>query len=83
MRFKITQVLNIEAFNDALNKCKGKIELHTSEGDCLNLKSKLSQLISLNVILCGSTALKDITIYIEDPEDANILMQYVAGEKAE
>ena len=82
MRFKITKILNIEAFNEALNKCSGRVELHTSEGDILNLRSQLAKLISLNTILCGNTELKNLEIHIEKMEDANVLMQYVAGEKA-
>lgn len=81
MKFKITKVLNLEGFQKALDRCKGKVEIHTDEGDCLNLRSKLSQLISLNEILCGTSQLDNLELYIESAEDAALLMEYIAGEK--
>ena len=81
MRLKVTEVNSIERFSEALDKCTGKVELRTSEGDCLNLKSALSKLISLNVILGGTSKLNDIELYIEKPEDAVILLECVAGDK--
>lgn len=81
MKLKLTKVNNIEGFSKALGNCGGNVELYTEEGDKLNLKSKLSQLISLNTILCGTSQLNNIKLYIEDAKDAAILMQYIAGEK--
>ena len=83
MRMKVTEVNNIEAFGRALDKCKGNVELRSNEGDCLNLKSALAKLITLNVILSGTSKLNDLEMYIEYPEDAAILMEYVAGEKVD
>lgn len=80
MVFKINTINNAENFCKALDKCVGKVELITDEGDMLNLKSKLSQLITLNVILNGISKLKDITLKIEKQEDAALLLDYVVGE---
>ena len=44
---KVQNITNIEGFFKTVDACKGKIELVTGEGDRLNLKSKLSQYVSM------------------------------------
>ena len=44
---KVTNIKDIEKFFKVIDSCKGRVELVTGEGDRLNLKSKLSQMISL------------------------------------
>lgn len=44
---KIQNITNIEKFFEVVDSCKGKVELVTGEGDRLNLKSKLSQYVSM------------------------------------
>lgn len=80
MNFQITQISNPESFCKAIDRCKGDVLLITSEGTCLNLKSKLCQLIALNNVLGGVSQLHDIVLHIENPTDVEILLSYVAGE---
>lgn len=47
---KVQNITDIEGFFKAIDGCKGKVELVTGEGDRLNLKSKLSQYVSLATI---------------------------------
>lgn len=47
---KVQNITDIEGFFKAIDSCKGKVELVTGEGDRLNLKSKLSQYVSLATI---------------------------------
>ena len=44
---KVQNITDIEAFFKAVDECKGRVELVTGEGDRLNLKSKLSQYVSM------------------------------------
>ena len=44
---KITNVKDPEALFAVIDSCEGTVELVTGEGDRLNLKSKLCQLVSL------------------------------------
>ena len=39
---KIINVKDVNGFFKQINECKGNVFLHTSEGDKLNLKSKLT-----------------------------------------
>ncbi len=47
---KITNIKNVDKFFQVIDSCEGKVELVSAEGDRLNLKSKLSQFITLNNI---------------------------------
>ena len=44
---KVMGITDIGKFFEVVDSCKGKVELVTGEGDRLNLKSKLSQYVSL------------------------------------
>ena len=44
---KIENITDIQEFFKVIDSCKGKVELVTGEGDRLNLKSKLSQYVSM------------------------------------
>ena len=44
---KVMGIKDIDKFFEVVDSCKGKVELVTGEGDRLNLKSKLSQYVSM------------------------------------
>lgn len=44
---KIKNIKNVDAFFEMINQCSGSVELVTNEGDRLNLKSKLCQIVAL------------------------------------
>ena len=44
---KVQNITDIEAFFKVVDACQGRVELVTGEGDRLNLKSKLSQYVSM------------------------------------
>ena len=44
---KVQNITDIDAFFKTVDECKGRVELVTGEGDRLNLKSKLSQYVSM------------------------------------
>ena len=50
---KVSNIKDIEKFFEVVDSCQGKVELVTGEGDRLNLKSKLSQYVSLANIFSG------------------------------
>ena len=47
---KVQNITDIDAFFKVVDNCKGRVELVTGEGDRLNLKSKLSQYVSLAAV---------------------------------
>ena len=62
-------------FIKALDSCKGDVFLETPDGDCLNLKSKLCQMIGLSTILSNSEV-TEATIRCTNPEDETMLFRF-------
>lgn len=73
---KVQNITDIEKFFEVVDDCKGKVELVTSEGDRLNLKSKLSQYVSLANVFSDGT-IKEIEIIIYEEEDVDKLLKYM------
>ena len=76
---KVTKINDIDKFFAVVDSCKGKIELVTNEGDRLNLKSKLSQYVSLaNIFSDGTIAELEIVAY--EPEDIDKLVSFMMNQ---
>ncbi|MBR1742417.1 MAG: polya polymerase [Lachnospiraceae bacterium] len=72
---KIDKLENVEGFLKVVDSCKGEVELVTGEGDRLNLKSKLSQIVSLASIFPQLHEIPNVEIIAHEPED----MEKLAG----
>ena len=70
----VTNITNVEKFFETINKCEGKVELITEQGDRFNLKSKLSQYVSFVKILTNQT-IPAIEIITSNHSDAERLMK--------
>ncbi len=73
---KIIGITNVDKFLEVLDKCQGKIELITSEGDRLNLKSKLCQYLALSKIF-SEAKIDEIEIVASEPEDIKLILEYL------
>ena len=67
--------IDVPTFLELLDKCKGDVFLVTPEGDKLNLKSKLCQLVGLTRLIEGGK-IAEAFVMCEDPEDASLLFRY-------
>ena len=77
---KVQNITNIEKFFNAVDECKGRVELVTGEGDRLNLKSKLSQYVYMaNIFSNGEIPELELIAY--EKEDIDRLVKFmVDGE---
>lgn len=66
--------LDFDRFIQTLDSCKGDVYLETAEGDVLNLKSKLCQIMGIANILKGATV-SEATIRCSNPEDETLLFR--------
>ena len=67
---KVQNITDIEGFFKVVDQCKGKVELVTGEGDRLNLKSKLSQYVSMaNIFSNGEIPELEILAYEKEDTD--------------
>ena len=56
---KVQNITDVDKFFKVVDQCKGRVELVTGEGDRLNLKSKLSQYVSMaNIFSNGEIELE-------------------------
>ena len=67
---------DIDKFFEVVDSCDGKVELVTGEGDRLNLKSKLSQYVSLANIFSGGE-IPELEIVAYEKEDIDKLMSFM------
>lgn len=73
---KVSNIKDIDKFFQAIDSCKGKVELVTGEGDRLNLKSKLSQYVSL-VNIFSNGEIPELELVAHEKEDVDRLMQFM------
>ena len=76
---KVNNIHDIEKFFKVVDECKGKVELVTGEGDRLNLKSKLSQYVSMANIFSDGT-IKELELVAYEPEDIDKLVNYMINQ---
>ena len=73
---KVQNITDIDAFFKLVDSCKGRVELVTGEGDRLNLKSKLSQYVSMaNIFSNGEIPELEIIAY--EKEDTDKLINFM------
>lgn len=75
-KMKFNNLSNIEGLFKVIDKCEGKVELVTPEGDRLNLKSKLSQYVSFAKIVSDGV-IPEMEIVAYEPEDTQKLMNFM------
>ena len=57
-RFIVMHDIDMADFMKTLDQCKGDVFLETKEGDVLNLKSKLCQMLGLSKPPCAALTLR-------------------------
>lgn len=75
--------IDFDDFLKAIDTCKGDVYLETEDGDVLNLKSRLCQMIGLSTIL-SNPEISVATIRCTNPEDETALFRFnLYGEMPE
>ena len=73
---KVQNITDIDKFFKVIDSCKGKVELLTGEGDRLNLKSKLSQYVSMANIFSNGE-IPELEIVAHEKEDIDKLIDFM------
>ncbi len=76
---KVQNITDVDKFFKVVDECKGKVELVTGEGDRLNLKSKLSQYVSLANIFSDGT-IKELELVAYEPDDIDKLVKFMINQ---
>ena len=73
---KIQNIDNEEKFFHVIDQCKGIVELVSPEGDRINLKSKMTQYLSM-ATLFSNGYIKELDLVAHDKEDIERLIKYM------
>lgn len=73
---KISNISEPRNFFKAVRDCKGSVELVTSEGDRLNLKSTLCQYIMLTQMFTDAK-IEDVDLILSEPEDIKNIEEFL------
>lgn len=73
---KLTNITNVDKFFKVVDKCEGKVELITGNGDRLNLKSKFNQYTAMIKMLAHGT-IKQMEIVAEQKKDTQKLIAFM------
>ena len=73
---KIQNINDVDAFFKVIDECKGPVELVSPEGDRINLKSKLSQYLSMASIFSNGY-IKELELVATDKDDVERLIRYM------
>ena len=74
---KIQNISDVNTFFKVIDSCKGTVELVSPEGDRINLKSKLSQYLSMaNIFSNGEIPELEVVAYEKEDLDRLIKFMY-------
>lgn len=76
---KVYGIKDARKFLERIEKCKGSVKLLSSEGDRLNLKSKLCQYIILSGLFNHDTKISEMELICSDPNDIYLLVDYLVS----
>ena len=75
---KLVNVNNVEGLFEVLDKCKGDVYLVSKEGDRINLKSKLSQML-FTANLFTKDNINELELIVAEQEDKKRVVDFMMG----
>lgn len=76
MNIKIEKVNQVHKLFDVIDNCNSNVQLVTGEGDCLNMKSKLSQYLSMTRMFANGDV-PQMEFVTDDEQDAKNLAEFL------
>lgn len=70
---KLTNITEVDNFLNTVNECSGSVWLESTEGDKINLKSKLSQYIAISALI--SCEADKLELFCSLPESSSSSMR--------
>ena len=77
---KVFNSTDIDGFFKVIDKCEGRVDLVTGEGDRLNLKSKLSQYVALAKVFSDGV-IEELELVAHEPKDVERLVSFMYNGK--
>ncbi|RGY96732.1 polya polymerase [Clostridium sp. AM58-1XD] len=73
---KIQNITDVDKFFKVIDQCSGKVELVSPEGDRINLKSKLTQYLSMATIFSNGY-IDELELIAYDKDDIDRLISFM------
>ena len=73
---KIQNIKDVTVFFKIIDECKGPVKLVSPEGDRINLKSRLSQYLSMATMFSNGY-IRELDLIAHDKEDIERLLKYM------
>ena len=73
---KVQNISDVNAFFKMIDECKGTVELVSDEGDRINLKSKLSQYLSMATLL-SNAYIEKLDLVAHEKEDIERIIKFM------
>ena len=80
-RMKVLNIKDLEKFFTVVDECEGKVELVSSEGDIINLKSSLSKYFSIAKLLSNNEVVKELELRTHSNRDAEKFIKFMGDDK--
>ena len=77
---KIDKVKDIDQLFEVVDGCDGGVTLVTTEGDRLNIKSKLTQYVAVSYIFTAGSRIGEMELLADKPEDEAKLKAYIDSQ---
>ena len=76
MKLKMRNISNLDTFFKVINQCDGAVEISLPEGGSVNLKSKLSQYLSMATMFSNGY-INELDLVAHEKEDIERLIKYM------
>ncbi len=76
MKIKVERVNQVNKLFEVIDGCTMNVELVTGEGDCLNMKSKLSQYLSMTRMFANGDV-PEMALIAKNEQDAQKLIAFL------
>ena len=77
---KVQNITNVDAFFKVVDKCKGRVDIVSPEGDNIVLNSQLCRFVLTALVQSGDTLLDTLELHCENPDDAALFIKYMMEE---
>lgn len=80
MNIKVEKVNRVKELFEVIDSCSSNVQLVTGEGDCLNMKSKLSQYLSMTRMFANGD-IPQMEFVVNDEQDAEKILTFLKEDK--
>lgn len=75
---RLKNISDVEGFFNVIDQCEGRVELVSSEGDRINLKSRLTQYMAM-VSIFSTDYIDELELVVSRPEDMERLLRFLGA----